>query len=67
MKTIVIPPGKGEFVLCESAQEVGHEAARFFAEAAETAVRRTGTFFVALSGGSTPELMYRALVGPGVP
>lgn len=64
MKTIVIPPGKGEFVLCQSAQEVGHEAARFFDEAAETAVRRTGTFWVALSGGSTPELMYRALVGP---
>jgi 6-phosphogluconolactonase len=63
MKAIAMPPEKGEFVLCESASELGRKAAAFFADAAKAAVGRAGTFFVALSGGATPELMYRELAG----
>ncbi len=63
MKAITMPPEKGELVLCDSANELGRQAAGFFADAAEAAVRRAGTFFVALSGGSTPELMYLELTG----
>jgi 6-phosphogluconolactonase len=63
MKTITVAPGKGELVLCESANELGRKAAEFLADAAEAAVRLGGTFFIALSGGSTPEPMYDALAG----
>jgi 6-phosphogluconolactonase len=62
MKTIALPE-KGELVLCESAGRLGRQAAGFFADVAKAAVKRAGTFFVALSGGSTPELMYRELAG----
>jgi len=64
MKTVSIPQEKGELVLCENPSLLGRRAAEFFADAAEAAVRRAGTFFVALSGGSTPELMYQVLAGP---
>jgi len=64
MKTVSIPQEKGELVLCETPSQLGRRAAGFFADAAEAAVRRAGTFFVALSGGSTPELMYQVLAGP---
>ncbi len=49
-------------------EAVGQDAAQAFAEAARAAVDARGAFHVALSGGSTPKLMYRALrdVG-GVP
>ncbi len=63
MKAITMPPERGELVLCESARELGRKAAAFFADAAKAAGGRAGTFFVALSGGSTPELMYRELAG----
>ncbi|HYY69997.1 MAG TPA: 6-phosphogluconolactonase [Terriglobales bacterium] len=62
MKAISIPREKGELVVCESAGELGRKSAEFFAEAAGAAVQRTGSFSVALSGGSTPALMYRALL-----
>jgi len=61
MKAMTIPREKGELVLRASASELGREAARFFADTADAAVRRACSFFVALSGGSTPELMYRQL------
>jgi len=64
MKAITIPQEKGELVLCESASVVGRKAAEFFADTVEAAVRRTGVFTVALSGGSTPKLMYQVLAGP---
>ncbi|HYN14311.1 MAG TPA: 6-phosphogluconolactonase [Terriglobales bacterium] len=64
MKAITIPQEKGELILCESANVLGRKAAEFYADTAGAAVRRAGTFTVALSGGSTPELMYRALAGP---
>ena len=62
MKAISIPPEKGELVVCESPRELGRQSAEFFADAASAAVQRAGSFSVALSGGSTPVLMYRALV-----
>ena len=65
MKAITIPQQKGELVLCESASAVGHKAAEFFADTAEAAVRQADVFTVALSGGSTPKLMYQVLAGPG--
>ena len=49
-------------------EAVGTDAAQQFAEAARAAVSARGAFHVALSGGSTPKLMYRALRGlPDVP
>jgi 6-phosphogluconolactonase len=64
MKAITIPPKKGELVVCASATELGRKAAEFFADAVDEAMQRAGTFFVALSGGETPALMYNALVAP---
>jgi len=66
MKAISIPREKGELVLCASASELGRKAAEFFADTAEGAILRAGTFFVALSGGSTPELMYEQLATPAL-
>jgi len=66
MKAITIPPEKGELVLCASASELGRRAAEFFADTAQATVRRAATFSVALSGGSTPELMYQQLAGTGL-
>jgi len=60
MKTIVIPADKGELVLCHNAQELGREAAEFFLR---VAAAQSEVFFVALSGGSTPALMYEQLAG----
>lgn len=42
-------------------EAVGLDAAQQFAAAAQAAVSARGAFRVALSGGSTPRLMYRAL------
>jgi len=64
MKAITIPREKGELVLCANPSELGRKAAEFFADSAKGVVQRAGTFFVALSGGSTPELMYQQLTGP---
>jgi 6-phosphogluconolactonase len=66
MKAITIPEGRGELALCAGANELGRKAAELFADEAAAAVQRTGTFFVALSGGSTPELMYQQLAGTGL-
>jgi len=39
-------------------------AAAFILEAGKEAVRANGQFFIALSGGTTPETLYRALTSP---
>ncbi|BDP42444.1 6-phosphogluconolactonase [Deinococcus aetherius] len=44
-------------------QATAQAAAEAFADAAREAVRARGAFHVALSGGSTPKLMYRSLRG----
>lgn len=64
MKTISVPSEKGDLVVCQSGQELGYQAARFFVQETAPAVRRAGVFYIALSGGSTPEVMYHALAGP---
>ena len=61
MKAITVPQEKGELILCESTSALGRRAAEFVADTAEAAVCRSGAFTIALSGGSTPELMYRQL------
>ena len=45
-------------------QEVAHEAAEFVVWLAEGSLETDGAFRVALSGGSTPKLLYQALSGP---
>ena len=39
-------------------------AAEFVLEVGKEAVRANGRFFIALSGGTTPETLYRALTSP---
>ncbi len=39
-------------------------AAEFVLEVGKEAVRANGRFFIALSGGTTPEILYRALTSP---
>ena len=39
-------------------------AAEFVLEVGKEAVRANGRFFIALSGGTTPEILYRALASP---
>lgn len=47
--------------LCDGPQGLFDSAAAVFGELAEEAVRRTGRFTVALSGGSTPRGLYARL------
>ena len=44
-----------------SASQAVAEAAAFVLEAGKKAVRANGRFFIALSGGTTPETLYRTL------
>lgn len=55
-----------EFLVFDDPDAVAAEAARRFAEAAADAVAGRGAFFAALSGGSTPERLYRRLADPKV-
>jgi 6-phosphogluconolactonase len=50
-----------EIVVFDTAEEVARAAAERFVEDARNAVEREGRFSVALSGGSTPRLMYQLL------
>jgi 6-phosphogluconolactonase len=45
-------------------QAVAEAAAAFVLEAGQEAIRTKGRFFIALSGGTTPETLYRALTSP---
>jgi len=45
-------------------QAVAEAAAEFVLEVGTEAVRANGRFFIALSGGATPETLYRALTSP---
>jgi 6-phosphogluconolactonase len=48
-------------LVCANAEAVARGAARLFVEWAWQAVARDGNFFVALSGGKTPEAFFRVL------
>jgi 6-phosphogluconolactonase len=56
--------GELEVVELGSADDVGREAARRFAEMGQEAIGSRGQFWVALSGGSTPRAMYARLAAP---
>lgn len=45
-------------------QAVAEAAAAFVLEVGQEAIRTKGRFFIALSGGTTPETLYRALTSP---
>jgi 6-phosphogluconolactonase len=58
-----MPAGKKrEIVILNDAAAIAARAANRFLEVAQLAVRRSGSFTVALSGGSTPKLLYSLLV-----
>jgi 6-phosphogluconolactonase len=48
----------------QDCQACAEAAAEFVLEAGKEAVRAKGRFFLALSGGTTPEILYRALASP---
>ena len=55
-----------ELRILENGEELAREAADFVAWAGEQAVRNTGTFRLALSGGSTPKALYARLAEPAL-
>lgn len=57
----------GTLEIYDTPQDVARAAALAFAEAAHKTVKARGAFHVALSGGSTPKLMYAELRGLNVP
>lgn len=52
---------KGELRVFRDLGQMSHAAAEFFAEVGSVSVQRAGDFFVALSGGSTPQRLYEIL------
>lgn len=53
-----------EITVCADREELAGQAARRFADLAAVAVKQSGRFTVAFSGGSTPRDLYRALAAP---
>src|SRR5688572_27754316 len=47
-----------------SAADLNIAAANLFVNLSDTAIHEKGTFFVALSGGSTPKALYELLASP---
>jgi 6-phosphogluconolactonase len=56
-------PRPPEIRIVEQSQAAA-QAAAFVLEVGQEAVRTRGRFFIALSGGTTPETLYRALASP---
>jgi 6-phosphogluconolactonase len=56
-----------ELEVLRDAAALAHRGAQIVADAAREAVAQRGQFTLALSGGSTPEAMLRALAGEDVP
>ncbi|NIQ18433.1 MAG: 6-phosphogluconolactonase, partial [Candidatus Aenigmarchaeota archaeon] len=46
---------------CQNLEDIGTKAASFFVNLSNDAVNRRGQFIVALSGGETPEVLFRKL------
>ena len=57
-------PAVPDIRIHSDSQAVAEAAAAFILEAGKEAVRANGRFFIALSGGKTPETLYRALTSP---
>ncbi len=53
-----------EIRIMSDAEEVAQEAAELFVWLGEQAIKSSGRFLVALSGGSTPKALYTKLAGP---
>lgn len=53
-----------ELIICEDKNALAHEAATRFVAAAEESIAARGRFRVALSGGSTPQVLYSLLSEP---
>jgi 6-phosphogluconolactonase len=58
--------GSAELRILDDGEELAREAADFVVWAGEQAVQGTGTFRLALSGGSTPKALYALLAGPAL-
>ena len=56
-----------EVKVFESPAEVARAAAEYFVEQCRESVKRSNGFAVALSGGSTPKLLYELLANPNEP
>lgn len=56
-------PSQPKLIVAKDFDELVYNAATFFADCAEQAVALKGRFAVALSGGSTPKGLHRALAG----
>lgn len=54
---------RGQIVLCDDADTIAEEAAAWIAELSEECTRARKPFRIALSGGSTPKLLYERLAG----
>lgn len=57
-------PAVPDIRIYRDSQAWADAAADFVLEVGKEAVRRNGRFFIALSGGTTPETLYRALTSP---
>ena len=57
-------PSVPDIRIQSNSQAVAEAAAEFILEIGREAVRAKGRFFLALSGGTTPEILYRALASP---
>jgi len=57
-------PAVPDIRIYSDSQTGAEAAAAFVLEAGKEAVRANGRFFIALSGGTTPETLYRALTSP---
>ena len=57
-------PAVPDIRIHRDSQTWAEAAAEFVLEVGKEAVRANGRFFIALSGGTTPEILYRALTSP---
>ena len=57
-------PSVPDIRIHSDSQAVAEAAAAFVLEVGQEAIRTKGRFFIALSGGTTPETLYRALTSP---
>jgi len=58
---------KDNIVIADDVNELADEFTRIFVELCEISVKESGRFTVALSGGSTPKILYRRLVSVKLP
>lgn len=52
-------------LICKDLDELGLNAARLFRELSDEKIKEKGTFTAVLSGGDTPQTLYKTLASPG--